>query len=79
MEEVDGKYLDLYGMCYISDLICQIEYALADGREWKARIEIANVYSTLSADSYFQNVFNSDETNEEWKTRAALRDGLKNL
>lgn len=78
-EEVGGKYLDPYGMYYISDLIWRIEHALADGREWQARIVIANVYSTLFTYSCFQNVFNGDATNEEWKTRAALRDGLEKL
>ena len=31
------------------------------------------------APSYFQNLFLSDESNEEWKNRAALRDGLYKL
>lgn len=79
LDEVGGKYLDPYGMYYISDLIWRIEHALADDREWQAGIAIVNVYSTLSADSYFQNVFNGDATNEEWKTRKALRDGLEKL
>ncbi len=79
LDEVSKKYLDLYGMYYISDLIWRIEHALADGREWQAGIAIANVYSTLADESYFQNVFNGDEANEEWKTRKALRDGLKKL
>lgn len=63
-------------MYCISNMIWQVEHALADGREVIANLAIAEVYSVLSSPSYFQNVFLGNENDEEWKTRAALRDGL---
>lgn len=73
------KYKDIYGMYYISDMIWRVEHALADGRQPMARLAITQVYSVLNEPSYFQNVFNGNEDDEEWKTRVALRDGLCKL
>lgn len=79
LASMSGKYKDPYGMYYISDMIWRVEHALADGRTAAAKLVISEVYSVLNAPSYFQNLFLSDESNEEWKTRAALRDGLYKL
>jgi hypothetical protein len=79
LNEVSGKYHDPYGMFYISDLIWRVEHALADGRECQANIALLNVYSALASSDYLPNVFKGDDTSEEWKSRVALRDGLKKL
>lgn len=79
LESISGKYKDAYGMYYISDMIWKVEHALADGRKEVANLAIAQVYEVLNRPSYFQNVFLSNENDEEWKTRAALRDGLYKL
>ena len=73
------KYKDIYGMYYISDMIWRVEHALADGRQSMARLAIAQIYAVLNRPSYFQDVFNSNEDDEEWKQRAALRDGLRKI
>lgn len=79
LQEISGKYYDPYGMFYISDLIWRIEHALADNREWQAGIALMNVYSALTSPDYLPNVFKGNDTCEEWKSRMALRDGLKKL
>ena len=73
------KYKDILGMYYISDMISKVEHALADGRTCMAELAVGQVYQVLNRPSYFQNVFESDEHDEEWKNRAALRDGLYKL
>lgn len=73
------KYKDLYGMCYISSMISEVEHALADGRKTAADFAIARVYNVLNSPSYFQNVFHGNEDDEEWKKRSALRNGLYKL
>ncbi len=70
------KYKDPYGMFSISNMIRIVEHDLADGRIVTAILTIAEVYEVLNRPSYFQNVFISDENDEEWKTRVALRDEL---
>lgn len=60
-------------------MICKVEHALANDRNWVANLAITQVYEVLNSPSYFQNVFHGDENDEEWKTRAALRDGLYKL
>ena len=79
LKSIKGKYKDKYGMYYISDMIWQVEHALADGREAMVELAIAQVYGVLNRPSYFQDVFKGNEDDEEWKTRAALRDGLYKL
>ena len=79
MKKISGKYKDIAGMYYISDMIWRVEHALADDRSEHAKLAIAQVYDVLNRPSYFQNVFKENEDDEEWKTRAALRDGLKKL
>lgn len=78
-EKVRGKYLDPYGMCYISDMIFRVERDLAEGRDWQAECTIISAYSNLSETSLFQDVFKGDATTEEWKTRVVLRKGLEKL
>lgn len=73
------KYKDLYGMYYISNMISKVEHALADGRKSAVEFAVCMVYEVLNRPSYFQNVFDGDANNEEWKTRVALRDGLYKL
>lgn len=73
------KYKDIFGMYYISDMIWRVEHALADGRESMAVLAISETYNALNQPDYFQNIFNGNEDDEEWKTRAALRDGLNEL
>ena len=79
LKEMSEKYKDIYGMYYISDMIWRVEHALADGRQSMARLAIAQIYAVLNRPSYFQDVFNSNEDDEEWKQRAALRDGLRKI
>ena len=79
LESIFGKYKDAYGMYYISNMIWKVEHALADGRIAIAELVIAEVYEVLNRPSYFQNVFQGNENDEEWKTRAALKDGLYKL
>lgn len=79
LKSMEKKYKDIYGMCYISDMIRRVEHALADAREAIAGLEIMQVYEVLDRPSYFQNVFNGNENDKEWKTRATLRDGLYKL
>ena len=79
MSSISEKYKDIYGMYYISEMIWKVEHALADGREYQAKFSIIPIYETLNRPSYFYNVFDGNENNEEWKTRAALRDGLYRL
>ena len=79
LKSIEGKYKDIYGMYYITDKAWQIEHALKDGREAIAILSITKIYEVLNSASYFQNVFHGDENDEEWKTRAALRDGLSKL
>ena len=79
MKKISGKYKDIAGMYYISDMIWRVEHALADDRSEHAKLAIAQVYDVLNRPSYFHDVFKENEDDEEWKTRAALRDGLKKL
>lgn len=79
VEEVNKKYKDPYGMYAISHMIWSVEHALADGREELASMAIVRVYNVLTEDSYFENVFDKDETSEEWKSRVALANGLAKL
>lgn len=79
LESISGKYKDTYGMYYISNMIWKVEHALADGIKAVAELAIIQVYEVLNRPSYFQNVFLGNENDEEWKTRAALRDGLYKL
>ena len=79
MKKISGKYKDIAGMYYISDMIWRVEHALTDDRSEHAKLAIAQVYDVLNRPSYFHDVFKENEDDEEWKTRAALRDGLKKL
>ena len=79
LESVKRKYKDIYGMYYISDMIWNVEHALADGRKEAAKVAITFVCEVLNSESYFQNVFHGNANDEEWKTRAKLRDGLYKL
>lgn len=79
LKSISEKYKDPYGMFYISHMIWRIEHDLADGRLPMARLAAAEVYEVLNDPGYFQNLFEVNENDEEWKTRAALRDGLCKL
>ena len=79
LEEVGKKYKDPVGMYYISDMIWRVEHALADGRDFMAKMATDKIYETISRASYLENVFSGDESSDEWKRIAALRDGLKKL
>lgn len=79
LSSIKGKYKDCYGMFHISNMIWQVEHSLADGRDHLAEFAISGVYEVLDRPSYFQNVFKGNEDDDEWKTRAALRDGLRKL
>lgn len=79
LESISGKYKDPSGMYYISNMIWRIEHELFHERVEGAKLAIVRILATLDSASYFQNVFGGDENNEEWKTRAALRDGLHKL
>lgn len=79
LNTIAEKYADVPGIAYIYDMILKVEHALADNKKEAAMLAITHVYKVLNSPSYFQNVFNSDENNEEWKTRKALRDGLYKL
>lgn len=60
-------------------MIWRVEHALAEGRTALAELAVAEIYAVLTRPSYFQTVFLSDENDDEWKTRVALRDGLYKL
>lgn len=79
LKSISGKIKDQYGMYFISNMIFRVEHALADDNMAMARLAIAEVYTVLNSPSYFKDVFQSNENNEEWKNRAALRDGLCKL
>lgn len=79
LKSISGKIKDQYGMYYISNMIFRVEHALADDNMAMARLAIAEVYTVLNSPSYFKDVFQSNENDEEWKNRAALRDGLCKL
>ena len=79
LESVLEKYKDPYGMYCISDMIWRVEHALADDRTVIAKLAVAEVYEVLNRPSYFEDVFQNDENNEEWKTRVALRGGIYKL
>lgn len=79
LDSVVKNYKDIYGMYYISHMIWQVEHSLADGRDAMASLAVFEIYTVLDQPSYFQDVFKGDENDEEWKTRAALRDGLRKL
>lgn len=79
LASISEKYKDTYGMYYISCMIWNVEHALADCTIVSAKLAVAEIYEVLNSPSYFQNVFLSNENDEEWKTRAALRDGLYKL
>ncbi len=79
LESVFEKYKDPYGMYCISDMIWRVEHALADDRTVIAKLAVAEVYEVLNRPSYFEDVFQNDENNEEWKTRVALRGGIYKL
>lgn len=79
LKSIEKKYKDIYGMYYISKMIWEVEFALADNRIEIAKLAIENVYAVLNSESYFQKVFCGNANDEEWKTRAALRDGLYKL
>ena len=79
LESVFEKYKDPYGMYCISDMIWRVEHALADDRTAIAKLAVAEVYEVLNRPSYFEDVFQNDGNNEEWKTRVALRGGIYKL
>ena len=79
LASLSEKYKDLYGMYNISEMISRVDHALKDDKTAIAKIAIIDVYYVLNRPSYFHNVFLSDETDEEWKTRVALRNGLYKL
>lgn len=79
LNNIANKYKDVPGIPYIYDMIIKVEHALADNKKDLAMLAITHVYTVLNSPSYFQRVFNSDENNEEWQTRKALRDGLSKL
>ena len=79
LKDAAKKYKDPYGMYFISKMIWDVEHALADGRKAIAGLAVADVYTVLNRPSYFKDVFLGNENDEEWKNRAALRDGLRKL
>ena len=79
LESISGKYKDPYGMYYISDMIWRVEHALADDRTVIAKLAVSAVYEVLNRPSYFENLFQNDENNEEWKKIKELRKGLYKL
>jgi hypothetical protein len=78
-KEIGQKFKDPYGMYYISDMAWRVEHSLADDREVMAQLAITQVYSVLSSESYWENVWNNDTSSEEAQNLIALRDGLKEL
>ncbi len=79
LKNTRGKYKDVEGMYFISDMIWRVEHSLASSREKMAKLCAMNVYSLLVAPDYCKKVFNGDEENQEWKSRKNLLCGLKKL
>jgi len=70
---------DAYGMWYISNMIWRVEHSLADNREPMALLAISEIYSTISTESYWTDIFKDDYSSEEAINIKNLRDGLKEL
>lgn len=78
-EELAKNIKDPYGMFYISEMIWKVEHALADDREFIARLAIVNVLSVISRPSYWGNIFKYNYFTEEASNIKNLWFGLKDL
>lgn len=79
LQNVSNKCKDPYGMIFIFCMICDVEINLAHGKEEEARMIVKDIYEFLNSDKYISAIFKDDSSSEEYKTRIALRDGLKKL
>jgi len=79
VRKLSEEIKDAYGMWYISNMIWRVEHSLADNREVLAQLPISEIYSTISSESYWTNVWNNDFSTDEAINIKNLRDGLKEL
>lgn len=79
LKSISEKYKYLQVINSISDMIWKAEHGLVDCRIEMIKIAILKVYEVLNKPSYFYNIFNGDENNEEWNNRLALQNGLSKL
>lgn len=70
---------DLFGMFSIANMIYEIDHAIEHERYEVLLILVRETYDILSNPTYFKDIFNEDEKDEEWQTRKELRDGLLKL
>lgn len=75
LEKIRREYKDPSGMFRISNMICKVDAALAEGK--RDLESILRIYNFLDDPDYLKIVFHGDSTSEEWKKRMALRDALK--
>ena len=73
------KYKDPYSLYYISIMIKIIDRSLMQNNQSFAEFMAKSVYDILNEPNYLQTVFNGDTSNEECKSKTALREGLQKL
>ena len=78
-ENLKKQYKDIRGMYCIWNMIFAVDYFLTHSNEKGALNQIENVYSVLISRNYLKNIFNDNQESTEWKSRAALRDGLEKI
>ena len=79
VRKLSEEIKDAYGMWYISNMIWRVEHALADNREPMAKLAVSEIFSTISTESYWTDIFKDDYSSEEAINIRNLRDGLKEL
>jgi len=79
VRKLSEEIKDAYGMWYISNMIWRVEHALADNREPMAKLAVSEIFSTISTESYWTDIFNNDFSTDEAINIKNLRDGLKEL
>jgi hypothetical protein len=73
------KIKDAYSMWYIADMIRKVEQALADNRQYMARVAIISAYEIISKESYWKNTFKNDLSSDEAKNIKELESALGEL
>jgi alanine dehydrogenase len=79
LQELGIKIKDAYSMWYISDMIRKVDQALADNRQYMARVAIISTYEAISKESYWKNTFNNDLSSDEAKNIKELENALGEL
>lgn len=77
--EFKREYTDILAVFHISQTGWKIEHSLADGREYAAEIAAYELYSVISDDQYWYDIFKDKMETEQAKNILKLRDGLEKL